>query len=214
MAPSSPGAKERILEAALDLFAGKGYDATGVQEIVAKAGVTKGALYHHFSAKEDILFEIYGTVFAEQLAELDRILGLGRDPVWTLRAVIDNIVVSTAATAKAAAVFARDVHRLDPVRYKRLQDDWRRYQDSVRALIRRAQDDGVFARTASPEVISWAIFGVTNSLHTWYRPDGPKSARDIARELADLMLAGLTRTGEDREGRTTPATKPAEGGSG
>jgi len=192
MKPSKPTARDKILEAALDLFAEKGYDATGVQEIVATAGVTKGALYHHFGAKEDILFEIYGSVFAGQLAELDAILRMGRDPVWTLRAVIENIVVSTAASAKAAAVFARDVSRLDPVRFKELQADWRRYQDSVRALIRRAQADGIFATAASPEIISWAIFGVTTSLHTWYRPDGPKSASDIALELADLVLAGLS----------------------
>lgn len=185
-------AKEKILVAALDLFVDKGYDATGVQEIVARAGVTKGALYHHFTAKEDILFEIYGTVFHEQLAELDRLLGLRRDPVWTLRAVIENLVVSTAASAKAAAVFTREVSRLDPVRYKELQADWRRYQDCVRALIRQAQDEGVFATAASPEIVSWAIFGVAASLHTWYRPDGPKPAQDIAHELADLMLTGLT----------------------
>lgn len=185
-------AREKILAAALDLFAEKGYDATGVQEIVATAGVTKGALYHHFAAKEDILFEIYGSVFARQLAELDALLAHGRDPMWTLRAVIENIVVSTAASAKAAAVFTRAVSRLNPVRYKELQSDWRRYQDSVRALIRRAQAEGIFATAASPEIISWAIFGVTTSLHTWYRPDGPKSARDIAQELADLVLAGLS----------------------
>jgi AcrR family transcriptional regulator len=188
--------KDKILEAALDLFAEKGYDATGVQEIVATAGVTKGALYHHFAAKEDILFEIYGSVFAQQLAELDAILAHGMDPVWTLRAVIENIVVSTAASAKAAAVFSREVSRLDQVRYKELQSDWRRYQDSVRALIRHAQADGIFATAASPEIISWAIFGVTTSLHTWYRPDGPKSAGDIAHELADLVLAGLDPKGD------------------
>ncbi|HZM78279.1 MAG TPA: TetR/AcrR family transcriptional regulator [Candidatus Limnocylindrales bacterium] len=187
-----PSSKDKILEAALDLFAEKGYDATGVQEIVATAGVTKGALYHHFAAKEDILFEIYGSVFTRQLAELDAILELQKDPVWTLRAVIESIVVSTAASAKAAAVFSREVSRLDQVRYKELQSDWRRYQDSVRALIRSAQADGIFATAASPEIISWAIFGVTTSLHTWYRPDGPKSARDIAHELADLVLAGLS----------------------
>jgi AcrR family transcriptional regulator len=188
--------KDKILEAALDLFAEKGYDATGVQEIVATAGVTKGALYHHFAAKEDILFEIYGSVFAQQLAELDAILEQGNDPAWTLRAVIENIVVSTAASAKKAAVFSREVSRLDQVRYKELQSDWRRYQDSVRALIRRAQADGIFATAASPEIISWAIFGVTTSLHTWYRPDGPKSAGDIAHELADLVLAGLNPKGD------------------
>lgn len=47
--------KERIMETAFSLFLNKGY-ATGVSEIVNKAGVSKGALYHHFNNKED-LFE-------------------------------------------------------------------------------------------------------------------------------------------------------------
>lgn len=189
MARSS--ARDKILDAALDLFAEKGFAATGVQEIVARAGVTKGALYHHFTAKEDILFEIYGSVFGEQRAELERIVNTDRDPVWKLRSVIESLVVSTAAAAKAAAVFAREVSHVDSERHQRLKEDWRGYQESVRALIRTAQEEGLFATATSPEIASWAVFGVVTSMHTWYRPDGPKSARDIAQELADLVLAGL-----------------------
>ncbi len=188
---SRSNARDKILVAALDLFADKGFDATGVQEIVARAGVTKGALYHHFASKEDILFDLYGEVLGEQLADLDRILATDRDPMSKLRAVVESLVVSTAASAKAAHVFTREVSHVDSGRHQLLKRDWRRYQDTFRALIREAQAEGTFASAASPEVVSWAVFGVVTSLHTWFRPDGPKSARDIAQELADLVLAGL-----------------------
>lgn len=189
---SRSNARGRILEAALDLFAEKGFDATGVQEIVVRAGVTKGALYHHFASKEDILFDLYGEVLGAQLADLDRILSTTeRDPVWKLRTIIESLVVSTAASAKAAAVVTREMSHMDSGRHQQLKHEWRRYQDSVRSLIRQAQAGGTFASATSPEVASWAVFGVVTSLHTWYRPDGPKSARDIAQELADLVLAGL-----------------------
>ncbi|WP_117212826.1 TetR/AcrR family transcriptional regulator [Allorhizocola rhizosphaerae] len=188
---SRSNARARILDAALDLFADKGFDATGVQEIVVRAGVTKGALYHHFTSKEDILFSLYGEVLRVQLEDLDRILSTDRDPMWKLRAIIESLVVSTAASAKAAAVVTREMSHVDSGRHQQLKQDWRRYQDSVRTLIRDAQADGRFASAASPEIASWAVFGVVTSLHTWYRPDGPKSARDIAQELADLVLAGL-----------------------
>ena len=68
----------------MDLFAANGYDGTSVQQIVERAGVTKGALYHYFTAKEDILLEIYTTVFDEQMAALDDIVAMERDPEWTL----------------------------------------------------------------------------------------------------------------------------------
>lgn len=189
---TGPNVRARILAAAEELFAERGYDATSVQEVVARAGVTKGALYHYFVAKDDLLFEIYRALLREQLAGLDRILAAGAEPPAALRAIIEDLVVTTATHARAAAVFSREVSRVDQQRWQELQADWRRYQDAVRSLVRDAQHTGAFAQTASPEVISWAIFGLATTLPSWYRPDGPKKPLDIAGELAELILAGLS----------------------
>ncbi|HLP79347.1 MAG TPA: TetR/AcrR family transcriptional regulator [Acidobacteriota bacterium] len=51
-------AKERILRTAYKLFASQGYDATSINTIVASSGTTKGALYHHYKAKEDLFFDV------------------------------------------------------------------------------------------------------------------------------------------------------------
>lgn len=183
--------RKQVLAAAVDLFAANGYDGTSVQQIVERAGVTKGALYHYFTAKEDILLEIYTTVFDEQMAALDHIIAMNREPEWTLREIIHSLIAVTAANVKVSAVFSREATRMDQTRWAALQDRWRGYQESVRAVIRRGQSDGSFATVASPEMASWAIFGVTTSLHTWYRPDGPKTPQQLATELSDLVLAGL-----------------------
>jgi AcrR family transcriptional regulator len=55
-----------LLAAARDLFAEDGYAATSLDAVVAKAGVTKGALYHHFSAKRDL----FAAVFASEQVKL------------------------------------------------------------------------------------------------------------------------------------------------
>jgi AcrR family transcriptional regulator len=190
--PPNPQVRARILAAALDLFAERGYDATSVNEVVVRAGVTKGALYHYFAAKEDLLYEIYRGLLDQQLADLERILARVGDPAGALRAVIENLVVTTVRHAREVVVFGRETSRLDESRWRALQADWRRYQDAVRGLIREAQQDGTFAPTGSPEVVSWMIFGLTTSLPTWFRPDGPKSAAEIADEVSTMILAGLT----------------------
>jgi AcrR family transcriptional regulator len=184
-------AREKVLAAAEELFAEQGYDATSVAQVVARAGVTKGALYHHFAAKEDLLFAIYHTLFAEQLAALDRIVARGADPATTIREIIDDLVITTAARTRAVTIFGREGSRLDKERWYALQDEWRRYQDTVRKVIRDAQEARVFSDAASAEVVSWAIFGFNNDLHTWYRPDGPKPPAVIAKELSDFVLNGL-----------------------
>jgi AcrR family transcriptional regulator len=53
------GTRERILDAALDLFIEKGFDKTSLREIAEQLGVTKAALYYHFASKEDILMALH-----------------------------------------------------------------------------------------------------------------------------------------------------------
>jgi AcrR family transcriptional regulator len=54
-----PSTRERILDAALDLFIEKGFDKTSLREIAEQLGVTKAALYYHFASKEDILMALH-----------------------------------------------------------------------------------------------------------------------------------------------------------
>jgi AcrR family transcriptional regulator len=51
--------RERILDVALDLFVEQGYDGTSLRQIAERLGVTKAALYYHFSAKDDILTALH-----------------------------------------------------------------------------------------------------------------------------------------------------------
>ena len=52
-----PGARERVLEAAYELFARHGIQAVGVDEIISRAGVAKASFYHHFASKDDLVLE-------------------------------------------------------------------------------------------------------------------------------------------------------------
>ena len=56
MSNTKIGAKEKIINAAWELFREKGYEETTLQDIIDKSGTSRGAFYHHFRAKEDLLF--------------------------------------------------------------------------------------------------------------------------------------------------------------
>ncbi len=57
--PSAKDTRERILDAALDLFIEQGFDGTSLREIAEQLGVTKAALYYHFESKDDILMALH-----------------------------------------------------------------------------------------------------------------------------------------------------------
>jgi len=181
----------RLLAVATELFAEKGFDATSVQEVVERARVTKGALYHYFDSKQDLLYEIYHSIISGQLADLERILAAGDPPGRTLRAVIVNLVETTAARADQALVFGREMHRLDRARLDAVRADRRRYHDLVRDVVARAQAAGDFAPVADADTVTLVVFGVVNQMPAWYRPDGAKSPDQLGTEIADLILAGL-----------------------
>ncbi|HEX2314259.1 MAG TPA: TetR/AcrR family transcriptional regulator [Thermomonospora sp.] len=183
--------ERRILAAAVRLFAERGFDGTSVQEIVDRAQVTKGGLYHYFGSKQDLLYEIYHALIGRQLADLDRILAAGLDPAATVRAVIGALVESTAEHIDEAQVFAREMYKLDEEHRAAVRADRRRYHTAFRDLIEQGQRDGVFAPVAPAETVTLIVFGMINEMPRWYRAEGPKPAARFADEVADFVLAAL-----------------------
>lgn len=189
-----PGTRQRIVAAAVALFAEQGFDATSVTEVVARAGVAKGALYHHFASKDDLLYEVYRELVERQLAGLREILGRSLAPADTLRELIADLVATTAARAGEAKVFQRESHRLGDANQARVRAARRGIHDAVTDLVRTAQATGEFAPVASPEMVTFTVFGVINELPVWYRADGPKQPAELAAELSQLILAALVPT--------------------
>ena len=70
--------RDRILATALDLFIEQGYDKTSLREIAERVGVTKAALYYHFSSKEEILRTLVQPLF-EHLESLAAVLATQPD---------------------------------------------------------------------------------------------------------------------------------------
>lgn len=186
------GARPRIVAAAVALFAEQGFDATSVNQIVRRADVAKGALYHHFASKDDLLYEVYRELVDRQLSGMQEIQASGMSAAETLRAIVRDMVVTTAGRVAEATVFFREGHRLSDTNQQRVREARRAIHRGVISLVAEAQASGEFNRIASPDMVSFTIFGVINELPIWYRPDGPMTPDAIADELSDLVLAALT----------------------
>lgn len=188
----------RIRAAALDLFAERGFHATGVAEIGARADVQRGALYYHIGSKEELLWEILGDYTRLLLADAERIVDRGADPVETLRLLIRSHVELIVTHRRAVAVHLRDGDALTGARAADLQ----RLRDRLQCLWQEVIDAGHAAgqlRTAD-HVVTNGLLGMLNSLGFWYRERGPRSPAEIADILTETVLSGLTATGADTKG--------------
>jgi len=79
--------RSHILDAAGELFAKRGYAATSVADVCVRAGVTKGAFYHHFKSKQAVFLELRD----RWLAPLEAQLTLSRDPNETLPQALQHV---------------------------------------------------------------------------------------------------------------------------
>jgi len=87
-AARSASTRAKLIKAARALFARRGYAGVGTEEIVRRAGVTRGALYHQFPAKEDLFLAVYEQVEQELTQRVDALVeGVG-SPFAALRAGI------------------------------------------------------------------------------------------------------------------------------
>jgi AcrR family transcriptional regulator len=84
-AERSAGTRAALVAAATDLFAEKGYAAAGREEIVAAAGVTRGAMYHHFADKADLFRAVFEEVEAQVMVEVAEAAMTVDDPIEQLR---------------------------------------------------------------------------------------------------------------------------------
>lgn len=195
------GAFGAIVAAAVDCFYEKGYEATGVQEIVSRARVSKGSFYHHFAAKEDLLLLIHDTFIDGQLEMLRSAASAGRAPRETLARLIEDNVVGAERFQRYQTIFFEQRRFLSEDRFVEVKKKRDEYEQQVVAILEAGIADGSFRPVASAQVMAFGIIGMSAWAYQWYRP-GPLSARDIGRMYARVVLDGLTR----------PADRPSDQG--
>jgi AcrR family transcriptional regulator len=182
---------EHLVTVATGLFAEKGFENTSVQQIVAAAGFTKGALYHYYESKDDLLYEIYHRVLAMQLDRLEHFAGAEGPVAERLRAAAVDVLETSAERLDEMVVFFRSMHLLPPAKQAAVRAERRRYHERFRGMVEEGQRSGVFRADVSADLVTHSFFGAVHHLGSWYHPDGAMTAAEVGAVFADLLLGGL-----------------------
>jgi len=183
-----PGYDRRgLLDAAVAVFNESGYDGTSVAALAARLGLSKAALYHHFSSKEEIL----ETALDEALDGLEGVLAStdAVRPGDRLAAVLEGAVGVLVAHLPSVTLLLR-VRGNSEVERRALERR-RAFDQAVIAIVRAAQEEGAVRADVDASVATRLLFGMVNSLVEWYRPSGPEGAEALARDVLAVALDGL-----------------------
>lgn len=169
------------------VFNDVGYDATSVSALAARLGLSKAALYHHFSSKEEIL----ETALGEALDGLEGVLGETRDvaPADRLAVVLQGAVRVLVAHLPSVTLLLR-VRGNSEVERRALERR-RAFDQEVTGIVRAAQADGAVRPDVDASIATRLLFGMVNSLVEWYRPGGAEDAEALAHDVLTVALDGL-----------------------
>ncbi|MGY1726458.1 TetR/AcrR family transcriptional regulator [Geodermatophilus sp. SYSU D01062] len=180
---------DSLLDVAVAVFNERGYDATSMDELAGRLGVTKSAIYHHVPGKVQLL----------RLAldrALDALFAVTEEPgARTGRAIdrLEHVVRGSVRVLAAELPFVTLLLRVrgnSPVEQAALQRR-REFDAIVTDLVRAAEEEGDVRPDVDPAVTSRLLFGTVNSLTEWYRPGGSLSPDALADALVRTTFEGL-----------------------
>lgn len=192
-----------ICRAALELFAEKGFAGAKIEEIAARAGLSKGAVYLYFPTKEDIFRAVVRQTVVPNVEAIEQALSASDFPVADLiRTLLPRMAeVVTALPIGAVAKMVIGESRNFPELAKVWHDDViLRGVSLISKLIERGQASGEI-RAGNPRIHAFSIMGPMLIGVIWRETFTPVGAAEvdlpaIARQHAETVLDGLILKGE------------------
>lgn len=186
--------RRALLDVAARLFATAGFDRTSISEIASAGGVSKALLYHYYSGKDEVLFDIIHEHIQHLVAQVEAADNAELEPEAHLLALITAVLEAY-----------RDADTMHKVQINELGKLAEEQQLIIRALERKLV--GIMARAIvriNPRLadqdearllkpVTMSLFGILNWTYLWFRDGKPLSREAFARIVAQLFVDGVAR---------------------
>ncbi|TPG35175.1 TetR/AcrR family transcriptional regulator [Mycolicibacterium hodleri] len=192
--PNGLTRREELLAVATKLFAARGYHGTRMDDVADAVGLNKATVYHYYASKSLILFDI-----CKSAADFT-MDALHDDPSASAREMIYHftrrLLVGIASDVERGAVYFQEAPYItewfteEQVAYIRKAEST--VYEHVRDVIDRGIASGEFYDCDS-HVLALGYIGMTLGSYRWLRPQGRRTAQEIAVEFSTALLRGLIR---------------------
>ena len=184
-----PERKSRILAAAADLVARKGFHTVSIAEIGAAAGITGSGVYRHFDSKSAVLVALFDRVIDELLRDEQQILETTSDLGRALDLLIAGQVEFVVGDRELAQVYHNEINNLPEEDRRRLRRKQRLYLEEWVHLVNELRED--LSDTDARAIVHAAIGAIQSPLfHNTGLAEG--RLRELLTEAARRIL-GITR---------------------
>lgn len=193
--------KQEILEMAAACFMEQGFHATSIDDVARRLGATKGRVYHHYSSKTDLFFDVHREGMARLFAAVEPAMAMPGDGVTVLAAMLRGhaLALMNHHTFESVVVQGVHLHRFGATTpaQRQVLDELIASRDRFEALFKTqaaaAKADGSLADLDVSIAVKTMLGALQWSL-IWYRPEadsGPQSRDALADKMVQTLMGGL-----------------------
>jgi len=187
--------RRRIIDAAIEVFAAKGFFGARVSEIAESAGVADGTIYLYFRSKDEILISL----FEEKMGEINRrfaeLLGRFDDPAEKLRHYVVEHLRLVAEQPRLMQVLTIELRQSARFVREYSPKAFAKYLALLGSILEEGQRRGIFRAELDSAVFRRALFGAIDELSLeWVLRGGAGDPGSLARtgdQVASFILRGL-----------------------
>jgi len=194
--PKVSSRKTIILREAARLFREKGYSGTNLRELAKSSGIQGGSIYHHFSSKQEILYQIMEYTMTILINKIGELIGSEPDPFERLRKAIRFHIEYHTSNVNETYVTDAELRSLTPDNYKKIVVLRNKYEHIYIQIIK----DGIRAekmKIDDVKLVSKALLQMLTGVSYWFDPNGSLRINEIANKYIKLFFWGIA--GKDNQ---------------
>lgn len=190
--PRTSDKRERIIRAAVKVFAQKGFYCARVSDVAKEAGVADGTIYLYFSSKEELLRGLFEENMHRIIGQIQALVATETEPSRRLERLVEayvNFVIEEPELAEVLTVELRESGKFMNEFAAELFGDFLRI---IVDLISAGQRGGTFREDMSARTVARALFGALDELSlSWVMSKSKWDLHRSGREVLDVFLGGM-----------------------
>ncbi len=183
----------RIIEAAIKVFAKKGFFNAKISEIAKEANVADGTIYLYFKSKDDILIHLFEESMDRLIKLIQSELAKEDNPISKLKRFIQLHFTLVEGNPHLAEVITVELRQSNKFMKEYDNVKFRDYLNLISSVIREGQNQGMIRRDVKPAIIKRALFGALDEVTLpWALSEKKKySLNELAEQVTNLFINGI-----------------------
>lgn len=198
MHPENRPVREKVLAAAVQLFAEYGYNAATMRDIARIAGIQAASIYYHYASKQALLVEIMETHMHHLNANLEHIVSKREVFQQKLDEAIANHIRLHTTYKSEFFIVDTEIRALVGENRGYILSLRDQYEALLQRLLREGMEQGILRQT-DVKVASYAIIAMCTEVAKWFRPAGRLSVQQVIDIYSQMITEGLLLTQEPAE---------------